>query len=134
MINKAILLGHVGHIESQILSNGHCLSKISLATKDSWKDKNTGEKQEKSTWHNIHCFSTLGEIAQKIIKVGDVVYIEGKINISKFTGKDGSERNAISITADVLRLVPRGASAIKEIQKEQSSLSMLPAFDDSIPF
>jgi single-strand DNA-binding protein len=105
-INKATILGYVGgDPEIRATASGITVATISVATSEVWKDKNTGEKKEKTQWHRISLFNKLGEIAGKFIKKGSRVYIEGTINHTKYTDKQGVERYTTDIIAKELLLM-----------------------------
>ena len=87
-VNKAILVGNLGKDpEIRYLPSGKAVANFSIATSESWKDKTTGEKKEKSEWHNIVIFDKLAEICGQYLKKGSSVYIEGKITTEKYQDK-----------------------------------------------
>lgn len=89
MINKAILLGHVGNDpEIRTMNNGDKVANFSLATSETWKDKNTGEKKQKTEWHKVAVFGRPAELVEKYVNKGSKLYIEGKIKNSSYE-KDG---------------------------------------------
>ncbi len=136
MINKATLLGRVGKKDHKTLKNGTTLTSLSLATNRKYIDQQ-GQKQDKTTWHNVNLFGKLGEIAEKYLAVGDLVYLEGEIDNRKYTDKDGVEKWTFSINANEMKLLPKGKSdeniKSKEPKKENQSI-LEEEFDDSIPF
>ena len=93
-INKVILLGRLGaDPEIRVSQDGKKIARFSLATSESWKDKNTSEKKEKTEWHKVVIFSVgLAEIVEKYIKKGSLIYIEGQINTRKYTDQSGVEK------------------------------------------
>ena len=93
-INKVILLGRLGaDPEIRVSQDGKKIARFSLATSESWKDKNTSEKKEKTEWHKVVIFSVgLAEIVEKYIKKGSLIYIEGQINTRKYTDQSGLEK------------------------------------------
>lgn len=103
MINRATILGRIGFIESKIVNNT-TFTKLSVATNEKWKDKN-GEKQEKTTWHNVVGFNKLGEIMAKYATVGDLAYVEGRIAQNKYKSESGEEKISFSITAAEFKII-----------------------------
>ena len=98
-INKVILLGRLGgDPEIRVSQEGKKIAKFSLATSDSWKDKNTNEKKEKTEWHRIVIFSPgLAEITEKYLRKGSLIYIEGQIQYGKYTDQAGIEKYTTDI-------------------------------------
>ena len=92
-INKVILLGRLGgDPEIRVSQDGNKIARLSLATSESWKDKTTNEKKEKTDWHRVVIFSKgLAEVAEKFLKKGSLVYIEGQIKTRKYTDQSGTE-------------------------------------------
>ena len=105
-INKVILVGNLGS-DPELRSTGSGLSicTFSLATSESWNDKQSGEKQERTEWHRIKIFGRLGEIANEYLKKGRQVYIEGSIRSDKYTGKDGVEKYFTDIIASEMQML-----------------------------
>ncbi|AJE23696.1 Single-stranded DNA-binding protein (plasmid) [Azotobacter chroococcum NCIMB 8003] len=100
-INKVILLGNVGgDPETRSLPNGNAVTNITLATSESWKDKQTGQQQERTEWHRVVFFGKLAEIAGEYLKKGAQVYIEGKLQTRKWQGQDGQDRYTTEIVVD----------------------------------
>ena len=93
-INKVILLGRLGaDPEIRVSQDGKKIARFSLATSESWKDKSTNEKKEKTEWHKIVIFSSgLAEISEKYLKKGSLIYIEGQISSRKYTDQSGLEK------------------------------------------
>jgi len=105
-VNKVILVGNLGS-DPELRSTGSGISicSFSLATSESWTDKQSGEKQERTEWHRIKIFGRLGEIAADYLKKGRQVYIEGSIRTDKFTGKDGVEKYFTDIIASEMQML-----------------------------
>ncbi len=100
-INKVILIGNVGGApETRQLSNGNAVTNITLATTDSWKDKQTGQQQSRTEWHRIVFFGKVAEIAAKYLKKGSQCYIEGRIKTHDWE-KDGIKRYTTEIVVDM---------------------------------
>jgi single-strand DNA-binding protein len=105
-INKVILVGNLGNDpEVRYASNGSAIANISVATTDSWKDKNTGEQQEKTEWHRVVMFNRLGEIAGEYLKKGSQVYIEGRLQTRKWQDQGGQDRYTTEIVANEMQML-----------------------------
>lgn len=105
-VNKVILVGNLGaDPETRYTANGGNITTIKLATSESWKDKQTGETQERTEWHRVKFFGRLAEIAGEYLKKGRQVYIEGSIRTDKYTDKEGIERYATDIIANEMQLL-----------------------------
>ena len=104
-VNKAILIGRLGRDpEVRYTPNGEAVANFSIATDEQWKDKN-GERQTRTEWHNITIYRKLGEIAGQYLRKGSLVYIEGRIQSRKYTGKDGVERTAYEIIGNEMKML-----------------------------
>lgn len=104
-VNKVILIGNLGRDpEVRYMPSGDAMANLSLATTDTWKDKN-GEKQEKTEWHRVAMFGKLAEIAGEYLKKGSQVYIEGRIQTRKWTDKEGQERYSTEIVANEMKML-----------------------------
>ncbi|KRE84686.1 single-stranded DNA-binding protein [Rhodanobacter sp. Soil772] len=109
-VNKVILIGNLGSDpELRSTGGGTSICSFSLATSESWTDKQSGEKQERTEWHRIKIFGRLGEIAGEYLKKGRQVYIEGSIRTDKFTGKDGVEKYFTDIIASEMQMLGGGS-------------------------
>jgi single-strand DNA-binding protein len=105
-INKVILIGNLGRDpETRYTQGGSAVSNFSIATSESWKDKQTGEQQERTEWHNIVCFARLGEIAGEYLRKGSKVYIEGRLQTRKWQDKDGHDRYTTEIVANEMQML-----------------------------
>ena len=155
-INKAIIVGTLGKDpETRYTAGGKAVTDISVATSESWKDKQTGQKQEKTEWHKIVFFDRLAEIAGEYLKKGSKVYIEGKIVTQKWTDQNGNDRYSTSIHANQMQMLDSKAESDKSqqdgvipasehglnpgvqqaVQAQQQAPVMDDSFDDSdIPF
>ena len=104
-VNKVILVGRLGRDpEVRYLPNGEAVANFGVATSEQWKDRN-GERQERTEWHNVTLYRRLAEIAGQYLKKGSQVYIEGRIQSRKYTGKDGIERTAYEIIAGEMKML-----------------------------
>jgi len=148
-INKVILVGNLGaKPEVKYASNGNAISNLSVATSESWTDKSTGQKQERTEWHRVSLFGKLAEIAGQYLDKGSKVYVEGKLQTRKYTDKDGIERWTTDVVDSgfngTLQMLDRrddsNSSAPSEdaTEKGQTEPSITPVskdeFEDDIPF
>ena len=105
-INKVILIGNLGKDpEVRYSANGGAIANITLATSESWKDKNSGEQVDKTEWHRVVFFRRLAEIAGEYLKKGSKVYIEGKLQTRKWQDKDGQDRWTTEIVANEMQML-----------------------------
>ena len=105
-INKVILVGRLGvEPESRFFPDGGSVCKFSLATTESWKDKQTGDRQERTEWHQIVMRNRLGEIAQQYLHKGSQVYIEGRIQTRKWQDQSGNDRYATEIIGNEMTML-----------------------------
>jgi single-strand DNA-binding protein len=135
-LNKATLIGYLGHDpEMRYLPNGDPVAHLALATTETWKDKATGEKKETTEWHRVVLFRKLGEIAGQYLKKGAHVYIEGRLQTRKWTGKDGIERHTTEIIADDMRMLnSRQPAQDGQAEAEQAARAERARLEDEIPF
>ena len=92
-VNKVILIGNLGRDpEVRTMQNGNKVANLSLATSENWKDKNTGERKEKTEWHRVVIFGNLADIAERYLKKGSKVYICGQLQTRKWQDKDGNDK------------------------------------------
>ncbi|MFZ5604908.1 MAG: single-stranded DNA-binding protein, partial [Pseudomonadota bacterium] len=92
-VNKVILVGNLGQDpETRYLPSGGAVTNVTIATSETWKDKNSGQMQERTEWHRVVFFNKLGEIAGEYLKKGSKVYIEGALRTRKWQDKDGHDR------------------------------------------
>ena len=105
-INKVILVGNVGvNPELRHTPNDSAVTQLSIATSESWKDKNTGETQERTEWHKVVLFNRLAEIAAEYVKKGSKIYIEGSLKTRKWTDNAGVEKYTTEVIASELQLL-----------------------------
>lgn len=156
-INKVILVGNLGNDpEVRYANNGSAIANLSIATSESWKDKNTGDPVEKTEWHRVVMFNRLGEIAGEYLKKGSKVYIEGKLQTRKWQDQSGQDRYTTEIVANEMQMLdsrsgsdmsgggyqaPQQQSAPQQQQSAPQQQQSAPAapqpsndFDDDIPF
>jgi single-strand DNA-binding protein len=105
-VNKVILVGTLGaDPETRYTASGGAITKIRIATNESWTDKQTGQKQERTEWHRVTFFGRLAEIAGEYLKKGRQVYVEGSLRTDKYTDKDGIERYSTDIIANEMQML-----------------------------
>ncbi len=147
-VNKAIIVGNVGQDpEVRYMPSGSAVAELSVATSEQWKDKTSGEKQERTEWHRITFFGRLAEIVGEYVRKGSQVYVEGSIRTEKWQDKQGQDRYTTKIIASEMQMLggrTGGSSNFNQdtsSSKPQSQGSPSPApagagvdFDDDIPF
>lgn len=105
-VNKVILVGNVGQDpEMKYMPSGNAVTNISIATSESWKDKQTGQQQERTEWHRVVFFNRLGEIAGEYLRKGSKVYVEGSLRTRKWQGQDGQDRYTTEIVASEMQML-----------------------------
>ena len=105
-VNKVILVGNLGaDPETRYTASGSAVTNIRLATAESWRDKQSGEKQERTEWHRVVFFSRLAEIASEYLRKGSQCYIEGRIQTRKWQGQDGQDRYTTEIVASEMQML-----------------------------
>ena len=105
-INKVILVGNLGaDPETRYSSSGSAITSIRIATSESWRDKQSGEQQERTEWHRVKFFGKLAEIAGEYLRKGSQVYVEGSLRTDKYTDKDGIERYSTDIVANEMQML-----------------------------
>ena len=146
-VNKVILIGRLGKDpEVKYMANGNAVANCSIATSESWKDKSTGEKVEKTEWHNLVFYRRLAEIMGEYVKKGSQIYIEGRLQTRKWQDKSGNDRYTTEVVASEMQMLDsRGGSAGAgggAYNQQSSASSSAPVaeaagaggFDDDIPF
>lgn len=117
-VNKTIILGTLGRDpEAFTTSSGKSVTTISVATSESWKDRNTGQQQERTEWHRIVVWGPLAEIAAQYLKKGAQVYIEGRLQTRKWQGNDGQDRYTTEIIANEMQMI--GSRSESDAQSSQ---------------
>ncbi len=105
-INKVILIGNLGaDPETRHTANGNAITNISLATSDSWQDRNTGERHERTEWHRVVFFNRLAEVVAEYLRKGSRCYVEGRIQTRKWQGQDGQDRYTTEIVAADMQML-----------------------------
>ncbi|MGH8501268.1 MAG: single-stranded DNA-binding protein [Gammaproteobacteria bacterium] len=143
-INKVILVGNLGQDpDHRSMPSGRAVSNVRLATTRSWKDKNSGERQEHTEWHNVVFFDRLAEIANEYLRKGSQVYVEGRLQTRKWQDKDGQDRYTTEIVASEMQMLgSRGGGGFDDSSSSSASSGGAPSakqstaddFDDDIPF
>ena len=132
-INKVILVGNLGaDPDTRYMPSGKTVTNIRVATSESWKDKQTGDMQERTEWHSIVMYDKLGEIAAEYLRKGSQVYIEGKIRTRKWQDKEGKDRYTTEVIADQMQMLGGrgGGGAASEPREPRSSSRPAPATED----
>jgi single-strand DNA-binding protein len=152
-VNKAILIGHLGKDpEVRYMPNGEAVANVSIATTENWKDK-SGEKQEKTEWHNLVFYKRLAEIVGEYLKKGSQIYVEGRITTEKWQDKEGKDRYTTKIVVNEMKMLggkSSGSNSFEVVESRPTAPSpgndaapakAAPAakgsfdnFDDDIPF
>jgi len=105
-INKVIIVGNVGgDPETRYMPSGSAVTNLTVATNETWKDKQTGEKKERTEWHRVVLFNRLGEIAAEYLRKGRQVYIEGSLRTNKWQDKSGNDRYTTEIVASEMQML-----------------------------
>lgn len=150
-VNKVILVGNLGaDPEMRYTPNGDAICNIRIATTESWKDKQTGDKKEITEWHRVVFYRKLAEIAGQYLKKGSQVYIEGRIRTRKWTDKEGQDRYTTEIEAQEMQMLGRreGMGQVNDTGPREGGGNNRPApskpaaasgggfndFEDDIPF
>ena len=145
-VNKVILVGNLGaDPETRYMPSGGAVTNIRIATSESWKDKTSGEQQERTEWHNVVFFGRLAEIAAEYLRKGSQVYVEGSLRTRKWEGKDGVERYTTETVASEMQMLggrsgggsaPASAPSQESRRSSPAPASSVPSddFDDDIPF
>jgi single-strand DNA-binding protein len=143
-INKVILVGNLGaDPDTRYMPSGSAVTNLSIATSESWKDKQTGEQKERTEWHKVAMFNRLAEIAAEYLRKGSQVYIEGKLRTRKWQDRDGNDRWTTEVIADEMQMLGGRGGGGGAAQMSSGPDSGPPSgppdtgpddFDDDIPF
>ncbi|MGJ8524294.1 Single-stranded DNA-binding protein [Halomonadaceae bacterium LMG 33818] len=122
-VNKVILIGNVGQDpEVRFLPSGNPVVNVRLATSESWTDKQSGQRNERTEWHSVVLFTKLAEIAQQYVKKGSRLYVEGKLQTRKWQAQDGSDRYATEVVASDMQMLdskPQGQQSNQQTGYQQ---------------
>ena len=147
-VNKVILIGNLGQDpEVKFMPSGGAVANVSIATTDSWKDKNSSEKKERTEWHRVVFFNRLAEIVGEYLKKGSQVYIDGKLQTRKWQDQSGQDRWSTEILGSEMKMLgsradtgglsaaPRQSSAPQQQRSAPQTGQQSPdAFEDDLPF
>ena len=138
-VNKVIVVGNLGNDpDTRHMPSGDAVTNISIATSESWKDKQSGEKKERTEWHKVAMFGRLAEIAAEYLTKGSQVYIEGKLRTRKWQDKDGNDRYTTEIIADQMQMLGGRSQPANTGLERRAEPAREPgsddAFDDEPPF
>ena len=141
-VNKVILVGHLGaDPDNRYMPSGKAVTNIRIATSESWKDKQTGDQQERTEWHSVVLYDKLGEIAAEYLRKGSQVYIEGQLRTRKWQDKEGKDRYTTEIIARDMQMLGGRQQGERSQRSERSpsppTEQTAPGdteFDDDIPF
>lgn len=153
-INKVIVLGNLGNDpEINYMPNGNAVAKISIATSESWQDKQSGQQQERTEWHRVAAFGRLAEIMGEYLRKGSKVYVEGSLRTNKWQDQSGNDRYTTEIVASEMQMLdskgdnqqqqaPGQQQAPQQSMEQQAGHGQQPSqpvpnsseFEDDIPF
>lgn len=143
-VNKVILIGNLGRDpEVRYTPNGLAVANVTVATTEAWKDKQSGENQERTEWHRIVMYSRLAEIAGEYLRKGSKVYVEGRLQTRKWQDKAGQDRYTTEVVADSLQMLDsKGGQQSGSMPSNETAETAAAApqhepadnFDDDIPF
>ena len=149
-VNKVTLIGNLGNDpEVRYSGNGNAVANVSLATAESWRDKDSGEQQERTEWHRVVFFGRLAEIVSEYLHKGSQIYVEGRLQTNKWQDKEGNDRYTTQIVANEMQMlggrggtsnnkepVPEPDNTVDSSPKKSQPIAKSPAddFDEDIPF
>ena len=140
-LNKVLLIGNLGRDpEIRYMPDGSAVCNFSIATTETWKDKSSGQKQEKTEWHNIVIYRRLAEVAGQYLKKGSPVYLEGRLQTRKWQDKaTGADRYTTEIVADEMKMLGGKSDAPAEggqqpAAQQQAKPQSFDDFDEDVPF
>ncbi|MEK6731727.1 MAG: single-stranded DNA-binding protein [Pseudomonadota bacterium] len=145
-VNKVIIVGNLGaDPEVRYMPSGGAVTNISVATSDGWKDKESGEKKERTEWHRIVFFNRLAEIAGEYLKKGSKVFVEGALRTRKWQDKSGQDRYTTEIVGNEMQMLDSKGSSGQSFSPSETTTAAAPQttapapamseeFDDDIPF
>ncbi|MFO7603355.1 MAG: single-stranded DNA-binding protein [Gammaproteobacteria bacterium] len=148
-VNKVILIGNLGKDpEIRYTANGAAIANVTIATSETWKDKATGENQEKTEWHRVVFFNRLAEIVGEYLKKGSKIYVEGRLQTRKWQDQQGQDRYTTEIVAGEMQMLdskgggsanfnqdtPAGGGQYNQAPQPSAAMASPGDFDDDIPF
>jgi len=139
-LNRVLLIGYLGaDPDVRFFNDGTPVATVNLATTESWKDKTTGERQEKTEWHRLVFFRRVAEIAGQYLKKGALIYVEGKLQTRKWQDAQGVDRYTTEIVVSDLKMLDKKAEAAPDVTRPlaagaEAGVDAGGGFDDDIPF
>lgn len=149
-VNKVLLVGHLGKDpETRYSPDGKAVANVTIATSEQWKDKTSGEKQERTEWHRVVFFGRLAEIVDQYVKKGAQIYVEGRLQTRKWKDKEGNDRYTTEIVANEMQMLGGKGDGGERAERPDSTgpngyqqakgggtgnRGAAPDFDDDIPF
>ena len=134
-VNKVILIGHAGKDpEVRNLPSGDSVANVSIATTESYKDKNTGEKKEVTEWHNLSFFGRLAEIVGEYVRKGSMIYVEGSLKTRKYTDNNGVEKYSTGVVVSTMKMLGNKQAEGGAPKQKASGGSGFDDMDSDIPF
>ena len=134
-LNRVMLIGRLGaDPEQRHMPNGKAVVNIRVATSETWKDRNSGERQERTEWHSIVAFDKLAEIIAEYLRKGSQVFIEGKLQTRKWQDKEGKDRYTTEIIAQSMKMLGVRPQGERSPRQEREPERHAGEFDDDIPF
>lgn len=141
-VNKVIIVGNLGNDpDTKYMPSGSAVTNLSVATNESWKDKQTGEQKDRTEWHRVAMFGRLAEIAAEYLRKGSQVYIEGKLRTRKWQDQQGNDRYTTEIIADEMQMLGGRTGGGGQSMGDSGPPPGPPSggssgndFDDDIPF
>ena len=135
-VNKVILIGNLGRDpDVRYMASGDPVTNISIATSETWKDKNTGETKEKTEWHSVVFYRALADIVGKYLVKGSKIYIEGRLQTRKWQDQSGHDRYTTEIVANEMQMLDsKGTGQTQKTQQPQQPNRYDPTINEDIPF
>lgn len=142
-VNKVILIGNLGNDpEVRYTASGAAVANVSLATSEQWKDRESGEQQERTEWHRVVFFGRIAEVVGEYLRKGSQIYVEGRLQTRKWQDKDGNDKYSTEIVANDMQMLGGGrgggSADASSSSRNSAAASKQPAggedFDDDIPF
>lgn len=139
MVNKVILLGFLGQDPEVTTTTSNIkVARLRVATSETFKDKQSGEKKTTTEWHNVVLWRQVAEVAEKYLRKGSMVYVEGKLTTREWTDKDNNKRYTTEVVGETLKLMPGKSDAEKREAPQQTSTAETfdptPNYSDDLPF
>lgn len=136
-VNRVTLIGHLGaDPDVRYMPSGKAVTNIRIATSEAWKDRQTGDQQERTEWHTVVLFDKLGEIAGEYLRKGSQVYIEGSLRTRKWQDKEGKDRYTTEVIASQMQMLGGKPQGERAPRQEAPASEPAPAgeFEDDLPF